>query len=63
MGHYQGFVLSPFLFALVMDELTRFIKEEVSWYMLFANDIVLIDETRGKVNYRLEVWRHTLESK
>nr|XP_009775799.1 PREDICTED: uncharacterized protein LOC104225652 [Nicotiana sylvestris] len=31
--------------------------------MLFADDIVLIDETRGGVNGRLEVWRQALESK
>ncbi|XP_019259818.1 PREDICTED: uncharacterized protein LOC109237879 [Nicotiana attenuata] len=36
---------------------------EVSWCMLFADDIVLIDETRGGVNKRLEIWRHALESK
>ncbi|XP_070010636.1 uncharacterized protein [Nicotiana sylvestris] len=63
MGLRQGFVLSPFLFALVMDALTHHIQEEVPWYMLFAEDIVLIDKTRGSVNERLEVWRHDLESK
>ena len=31
--------------------------------MLFAYDIVLIDETRDRVNARLEIWRQTLESK
>ncbi|XP_070026270.1 uncharacterized protein [Nicotiana sylvestris] len=31
--------------------------------MLFIDDIVLIDETRGGVNAKLEVWRQTLESK
>ena len=31
--------------------------------MLFADDIVLIDETRSGVNAKLEDWRHTLESK
>ena len=31
--------------------------------MLFADDIILIDETRGGVNERLEIWRHALESK
>nr|XP_016498922.1 PREDICTED: uncharacterized protein LOC107817584 [Nicotiana tabacum] len=31
--------------------------------MLFADDIVLIDETHDGVNARLEVWRQTLESK
>ncbi|WMV15276.1 hypothetical protein MTR67_008661 [Solanum verrucosum] len=63
MGLHQGSVLSPFLFALVMDELTRSIQEKVPWCMLFADNIVLIDETRDRVNARLEVWRQTLESK
>ncbi|KAH0664891.1 hypothetical protein KY285_026097 [Solanum tuberosum] len=63
MGLHQGSVLSPFLFALVMDELTRSIQERVPWCMLFADDIVLIDETRDRVDARLEVWRQTLESK
>ncbi|WMV16255.1 hypothetical protein MTR67_009640 [Solanum verrucosum] len=63
MGLHQGSILSPFLFALVMDELTRSIQEKVPWCMLFADDIVLIDETRDRVNTRLEVWRQTLESK
>ena len=31
--------------------------------MLFANDIVLIDETKYGVNVKLEVWKEALESK
>ncbi|XP_059295343.1 uncharacterized protein LOC132048659 [Lycium ferocissimum] len=31
--------------------------------MLFADDIVLIEETHGGFYAKLEVWRHTLESK
>ena len=31
--------------------------------MLFANDVVLIDETRDKVNNRMEKWGDNLESK
>ncbi|XP_070005767.1 uncharacterized protein [Nicotiana sylvestris] len=46
-----------------MDALTHHIQGEVPWYMLFADDIVLIDETRTGVNEILEVWRQTLESK
>ncbi|XP_019259253.1 PREDICTED: uncharacterized protein LOC109237399 [Nicotiana attenuata] len=38
-------------------------RGEVSWCMLFVDDIVLIYETCGGVNRRLEVWRQTLESK
>ncbi|KAI8571936.1 hypothetical protein RHMOL_Rhmol01G0159500 [Rhododendron molle] len=42
---YQGSALSPYLFALVMDELTRNFQEDISWCMIFADDIVLVDET------------------
>ena len=32
------------------------------WCMLFADDVVLIDETREGVNAKLEQWRDVLES-
>lgn len=63
VGLHQGLALSPCLFVLVMDELTRSIQEEVPWCMLFADDVVLIDETREGVNAKLELWRGVLESK
>ncbi|KAG5600776.1 hypothetical protein H5410_032146 [Solanum commersonii] len=44
-------------------EQRRYRMEKVPWCMLFTDDIVLIDETRNRVNARLEVWRQTLESK
>ncbi|XP_070004287.1 uncharacterized protein [Nicotiana sylvestris] len=47
---------------LEVDEVMEAMRE-VPWCMLFADDIVLIDETRRGVNKRLEVWRHALESK
>ncbi|XP_009759062.2 uncharacterized protein [Nicotiana sylvestris] len=63
MGLHQESALSPFLFSLAMDSLIHHIQGEVPWCLLFTDDIVLIDETLGGVNERLEVWRHTLESK
>ena len=47
IGLHQGFVLSPFLYAIVMDELIRAIQDKIPWCMLFADDIVLGDETRA----------------
>ncbi|XP_070013255.1 uncharacterized protein [Nicotiana sylvestris] len=46
-----------------LEVLARHIQEELPLCMLFANDIVLIDETREGVNARLEVWKETLEFK
>lgn len=59
VGLHQGSSLSQFLFALVMDELTLHIQGEIHWYMLFVDDIILIDEIRSCVNARL---RQTHES-
>ncbi|XP_060177825.1 uncharacterized protein LOC132607761 [Lycium barbarum] len=37
-------------------------REEWSWCMLFADDIVLINETLSGVKDKMDVWRTTLES-
>ena len=56
IGLHQGSELNPFLFIILMDELTRRIHDEIPWCMLFVDDIVRIDETRDEVNFNLERW-------
>jgi len=63
MRLHQDSALSPFLFTLVMDELTIRIQDDLPWYMFFADDIVLVDESRQGVHDKLERWRLTLESR
>nr|XP_033515447.1 secreted RxLR effector protein 78-like [Nicotiana tomentosiformis] len=63
MGLHQRSALSPFLFDLALEVLTRYIQGEVTWCILFADDIVLIDEMNYGVNARLEVCRETLKFK
>ena len=38
-----------------MDELTRTIQDKISWCMLFADDIVLVDEMRSGVNAKCQI--------
>ena len=63
IGLRQGSALNPYLFALVMDEVTRDIQGNIPWCMLFADDVVLVDESQAGVNRKLELWWQTLESK
>ncbi|KAG2481161.1 hypothetical protein PVAP13_J683447 [Panicum virgatum] len=46
-----------------MDEVTRDIQGDIPWCMLFADDVVLVDESQARVNRKLELWQQTLESK
>ena len=53
IGLHQGSALSPYLFALVMDEVTRDIQGDIPWCMLFADDVVRVDDSRTGVNRKL----------
>jgi hypothetical protein len=40
-----------------MDEVTRDIQGGITWCMLFADDVVLVDDIMTGVNQKLELWR------
>lgn len=61
VGLHQGSVLSPYLFNLLMDVLVEEVTKEAPWSMLFADDIVLVSESREELQERLELWRGLLE--
>ena len=54
VGLHQGSTLSPFLFAVIMNSLTDEVRREPPWTMLFTHDIVICEETKEKVEQRLE---------
>ncbi|KAK3548370.1 hypothetical protein QTP70_011385 [Hemibagrus guttatus] len=56
VGLHQGSALSPFLFAMVMDQLSEEVRQESPWTMMFADDIVICNEIREQVEENLERW-------
>ncbi|KAK3529997.1 hypothetical protein QTP86_009383 [Hemibagrus guttatus] len=61
VGLHQGSALSPFLFAMVMDQLSEEVRQESPWTMMFADDIVICSESREQVEENLERWTFALE--
>ncbi|KAK3561907.1 hypothetical protein QTP86_019031, partial [Hemibagrus guttatus] len=61
VGLHQGSALSPFLFAIVMDQLSEEVRRESPWTMMFADDIVICSESKEQVEENLERWRFALE--
>jgi len=57
MGLDEGSVLSPFLFAMLMDRLTDEIRQESSWTLMFADNTVICSWSREQVEESLERWR------
>nr|GEZ40761.1 hypothetical protein [Tanacetum cinerariifolium] len=61
VGLHQGSAISPYLFTLIIDELSRGIQENIPWCMIFADIIVLIAESAEGLNNKIERWREALE--
>ncbi|KAI5734291.1 hypothetical protein M8J77_004769 [Diaphorina citri] len=62
VGLHQGSALSPYVFDLVMDVMTRNVKDEAPWCMMFADDVVLAAESASILTRKLERWREKLEN-
>lgn len=50
IGLHQGSTLRSYIFALVIDDLTKQIQYEISWCMFSVDDIVLLDVARSRIN-------------
>ena len=48
---------------MIIDRLTDEVQRELTWTMLFADDIAICEENRKEVRLRLECWRYALKSK
>ena len=63
VGLHQGSALSPFLFAIIMDVLTKDVRKEAPWDIMFADDVVLCREDKEELEVSLERWRKIFEER
>ena len=59
----QGTVLSPLLFIIVMEALSREFRTGCPWELLYADDLVIVAELLGELKIRLKNWKDGLEEK
>ena len=58
---HQSSVLSPFLFTVIMDKLTEYIRKDAPWVKLFADGIVVSRQNQREPDDDVEIWRNALE--
>ena len=63
IGVHQGSVLSPLLFIIVLEALSREFLCGVPWEDLYADDLVIIAESLEECVRRLLTWKEALEEK
>ena len=63
VGMHQGSALSPLLFVIVMEAISREFRVALPWELLFADDLAVIAETEeeglkdlmnGKITWRVK---------
>ena len=63
VGVHQGSVLSPLLFIIVLEALSRDFRVGVPWELLFADDLVIIATSLDECVARVKSWKEGLEAK
>ena len=57
VGVHQGSDLSPLLFIIVMEALSRELRTSLPWELLYSDDLVLIADSIQALNVKLAAWK------
>ena len=63
VGVHQGSVQSPLLFIMVIEALSRELRTGCPWELLYADDLVIIAESKEDLLLKLSRWKQGIESK
>ena len=63
VGMHQGSALSPLLFVIVVEAISREFRVAQPWELLYADDLAVIAETEEELIKRLNQWKDRVEIK
>ena len=63
VGVHQGSVLSPLLFIIVLEALSEEFRTGCPWELLYADDLVIMDESLEGLQHKVQMWKSGMEEK
>ena len=60
VGMHEGSGLSPLLFVIVMEAISREFRVALPWELLYADDLAVIAETEEELIKRLNEWKDNI---
>ena len=60
---HQGSVLSPLLFIIVLEALSRRFREGLPYELLYVDDLVLMADSIEELMVKLGKWKESLDTK
>jgi len=63
VGTHPGSALSPLLFVIVMEAISREFRVALPRELLYADDLVVIAETEEDLIKRLNEWKNNVENR
>ena len=63
VGVHQESLLSPLIFAIVVDVVTEHARDRLLNEILYADDLVLMSESMDDLKERFQKWRSALKGK
>ena len=63
VGVHQGSILSPLLFIIVLEALSREFRTGIPWELLYADDLVLMADSIEELEILFERWKSGMEQK
>ena len=63
VGVHQGSILSPLLFIIVLEALSREFHTGCPWELLYADDLMISAESMEELLVKVQTWKTEMEKK